>query len=67
MNAISDNVLSFSIADFNVLEEVIEILEPFADITVIYQSANITTHWYSGAYQSSAGCGMNPVPSRDRT
>ena len=43
MSAIDNDALSFSSSDFNVLEEVIEILEPFADITVICQSETTTT------------------------
>ena len=42
-NAIGDDVLSFSSLDFNVLEKVIEILESFADITVICQSESTAT------------------------
>ena len=42
-SAIGDDALSFSSSDFNVLKEVIEILEPFADITVICQSETIAT------------------------
>ena len=37
-SVIGDDALSFSSSDFNVLKEVIEIFEPFADITVICQS-----------------------------
>ena len=42
-NAIGDDALCFSSSDFNVLEEVIEILEPFADIAVICQSESTPT------------------------
>ena len=42
-SAIDDDALSFSSSDFNVLEEVIEILEPFADITIICQSETTAT------------------------
>ena len=43
MSAIGGDALSFSSSDFNVLEEATEILESFADITVICQSENIAT------------------------
>ena len=44
MSAIGDDALSCSSSDFNVLEEVIEILEPFADIIVICQSESTDTN-----------------------
>ena len=43
MSAIGDDALSFSSSDFNVFEEVIEILEPFADITIICLSETTAT------------------------
>ena len=42
-NTIGDDTLSFSSTDINILDEVIEILEPFTDITVICQSENTAT------------------------
>ena len=42
-SAIGDDVLSFSSSDVSVLEEVIEILEPFADITIISQPETTAT------------------------
>ena len=43
MSAIDDDALSFRSSDFNVLEEIIEILELFAGITVICQSEMTAT------------------------
>ena len=42
-NAIGDDVLSFSSADFNVFQQDIEIREQFDDITVICQPENTDT------------------------
>lgn len=37
-NAIGNDALQFNSTDFNVLEEAIDVLEPFAEVTVICQS-----------------------------
>ena len=42
-NAIGDDSLSFNNTDFNVLEEIVNILEPFAEITTTCQSETAAT------------------------
>jgi hAT family C-terminal dimerisation region len=42
-DVIGDDTLSFSNTDFNVLEEVVDVLEPFADVTATCQSETTAT------------------------